>query len=55
MVVGGCLSSVAEQWLLKQRPWVQLSAAPLFFLFAVSKVFGQLRPDYLSLDDLYWS
>ena len=43
MVVSGCRSSAAEYWQLK--PWTSYS----------QRSSDSNRPDYLSLEDLYWS
>ena len=51
--VGGCCGSVAEHWRLK--PEALVSCQYCFFLFLFQGSLDRNDPNYLRLDDLYWS
>ena len=57
MIVGGCGSSVAEHWRLKPEALGSIpdSTTSLSLPLPFQKSLDSNGPDYLSLDDLYWS
>ena len=57
MVVGGCRSSVAEHWQLKPEALGSICSDTTYSSpsFTFHRSSDSNDPDYLSLDDLYWS